>query len=264
MGTPSSMTRTGKHEPWELQVSREQIAFHKSVYKFGYNPDINGTEETLWSQGGIYSYPTTAAQLYVSSSSGDDANGGTGANSIKIVGLDADYNEVEEDITLTGQTQKITQTSWIRVYRMYITLAGSGGGAAGTIYLANTGASAGVPTGIVYASILLGAGQTEMAVYTVPAGYTLYLDDINFTSAVSQANSYVEVRFLQRNFGTNVFREQLKIVLQSNTFIDKFSYPLRIPEKTDIESRAISVGSTNNFVSSSWQGILIKDEIPTY
>jgi hypothetical protein len=262
MGTPSSITRTGKHEDFQLQVSREQIAFHQALYKFGYNPDINGVEETVWSQGGIYSYPTTAAQLYVSSSSGDDANGGTGANSIKIVGLDADYNEVEEDITLTGQTQKITQTSWLRVYRMYITLAGSGGAAAGTIYLANTGASAGVPTGTVYASILLGSGQTEMAVYTVPAGYTLYLDDINFTSAVSLANSYIQVRFLQRDFGTNVFREQTRIVLQSNTYIFKFEYPLRIPEKTDLEVRAISDGSNNNPLSATWQGILIKNEIP--
>ena len=262
MGTPSSMTRTGKHEPFDLQVSRNQITFHKSIYKFGYNPDINGVEETVWSQGGIYSYPTTAAQLYVSSSSGNDTNGGTGANSVRIVGLDADYNEVEEDITLTGQTQKITQTSWIRVYRMYITLAGSGGGAAGTIYLANTGASAGVPTGTVYASILLGAGQTEMAVYTVPAGYTLYLDDINFTAAVSLANSYLQVRFLQRDFGTNVFREQTRIVLQSNTYIFKFEYPLRLPEKTDLEVRAISVGSNNNPVSATWQGVLIKNEIP--
>lgn len=262
MGTPSSITRTGKHEDFQLQVSRNQIAFHQSIYKFGYNPDINGTEETIWSQGGIYSYPTTAAQLYVSSSSGNDTNGGTGANSVKIIGLDANYNEVEEDITLTGQTQKITQTSWIRVYRMYITLAGSGGGAAGTIYLANSGASAGVPTGTVYASILLGAGQTEMAVYTVPAGYTLYLDDINFTSAVSLANSYVRVRFVQRDFGTNVFREQTRIVLQSNTYIFKFEYPLRIPEKTDLEVRAISVGSSNNQVSATWQGVLIKNEIP--
>ena len=162
--------------------------------------------------------------MYVSSSSTADTNGGTGANSVKIIGLDADYNEVEEDITLTGQTQKITQTSWLRVYRMYITLAGSGGAAGGTIYLANTGATAGVPTGTVYASILLGAGQTEMAVYTVPAGYTLYLDDINFTAAVSQANSYCQVRFIQRDFGTNIFREQTRIVLQSNTYIFKFDH----------------------------------------
>jgi len=262
MGTPSSITRTGKHEDFQLQVSRNQITFHEALYKFGYNPDINGIEETIWSQGGIYSYPVSAAQLYVSSSSTADTDGGTGANSVKIIGLDADYNEVEEDITLTGQTQKITQTSWIRVYRMYITLAGSGGAAAGTIYLADTGATAGVPTGTVYASILLGAGQTEMAVYTVPAGYTLYLDDINFTAAVSLANSYVQVRFLQRDFGTNIFREQTRVVLQSNTYIFKFEYPLRIPEKTDIEVRGLSVGSNNNPISATWQGVLIKNEIP--
>ena len=103
-----------------------------------------------------------------------------------------------------------------------------------------------------------------MAVYTVPAGYTLYLDDVNFTSAVSLANSYLQVRFLQRDFGTNVFREQTRIVLQSNTYIFKFEYPLRIPEKTDLEVRAISVGSNNNPVSATWQGVLIKNEIPAY
>ena len=36
-------------EPYELQVAKGQIAGASSLYKFGYNPDINGTEETVWS-----------------------------------------------------------------------------------------------------------------------------------------------------------------------------------------------------------------------
>ena len=240
-----------------LAISQGASYGYLPIYKFGYNPDINGEEETVWSHGGIYTYLTSAVPLYVSSSSISDTLGGTGVNSIRIFGLDANYNQVSEDITLTGQTQKVTQNSYIRVSRMYATLAGSSGTAAGTIYLARLGAVAGVPTGAVSATIDLGSNQTLMAVYTVPAGYTLYLDDINFTTAVSQGNSYMNVRFIARDFGSNVFRDQVKIVMQSNTYIDKFQYPQKYAEKTDIEARALSVGSSNNPISATWQGVLV-------
>lgn len=246
---------------FNLDVSRGFIAGHTPVYKFGHNSDVNGTEETIWEQGGIYSYPASAATFYVSSSSATDSNGGTGANSVFLQGLDANYNEVTETVNLNGQTQVQTANSYIRIYRAYVVLAGSGGVAAGTIYVGTSGATGGVPNGTIYASIAPAHGQTEMAIYTVPAGHTLYLDDINFTSAVSLANSYIRARFMTRLFGSNVFREQTRIVLQSNTYIFKFEYPLAFPEKTDIEARAQAVGSNNNEISATWQGVLIKNDI---
>lgn len=246
---------------FNLDVSRGFIAGHTPVYKFGHNPDVNGAEETVWEQGGIYSYPATAAALYVSSSSATDSNGGTGANSVYLQGLDANYNEVTETVNLNGQTQVQTANSYIRIYRAFVVLAGSDGIAAGTIYVGTSGATGGVPNGAIYASIAPAHGQTEMAIYTVPAGHTLYLDDINFTSAVSLANSYIRARFMTRLFGSNVFREQTRIVLQSNTYIFKFEYPLAFPEKTDLEVRAQAVGSNNNEISATWQGVLIKNDI---
>ena len=48
MGIPSSVTRFGKNEPFDLQVSRNQIYDHKVIFKFGFNPDIKGTEEPIW------------------------------------------------------------------------------------------------------------------------------------------------------------------------------------------------------------------------
>jgi hypothetical protein len=62
-------------EPYELQVSKGQIAGASSLYKFGYNPDINGTEETVWSQGGNVTWPTAAFTAFISSSSTADASG---------------------------------------------------------------------------------------------------------------------------------------------------------------------------------------------
>lgn len=243
---------------FNLDVSRNFIEEHYPLYKFGFNSDINGTEETIWTQGGNYVWPTSAAQRYVSSSSADDTAAGTGVRSIRIFGLDANYNEITEDITLTGQTQKITANSYLRIYRAYAITAGSGGTAAGIVYIADSGVSAGVPTGNVYAN--LGAdNQTQLGIYTVPAGYTLYLDDVNFSCAMSLANNTMTVKFNVREFGA-VFRTVIVHILQSNSLIDKFEYPLQIPEKTDIETRALST-SSNNPVAVSFQGVLIKNNI---
>ena len=85
MGTPSSMTRTGKHEPWELQVSRGQIAFHETLFKFGENAQVSTTYETIWTGGGLYSYPTSAATLGVVSTDAGDTT-----TRIKVIGLYGD------------------------------------------------------------------------------------------------------------------------------------------------------------------------------
>jgi len=242
-------------EPYELQVSKGQVVGASSLYKFARNPDINSTEETIWEHGGNYVFPTSAAVRYVSSSDANDTNGGTGANKVRVFGLDANYALIEEEVELAGQTQVATSLSYLRIYRAYVTLAGSGGTAAGTVYVADSGASAGVPTGNVYANLGT-SNQTLLGVYTVPAGKTLYLDDVNFTAAISQANANATIKLNIRDFGSNVFRTIVITELQSGTYIDKFEYPQPIYEKTDIEVRAVAT-SSNNPITVSWQGVLI-------
>jgi hypothetical protein len=230
------------------------VAGTKSIYKFGFNPDINGAEETVWSNGGIYVYPTTAARMYVNSTSANDTAGGTGVRSIRVFGLDANYNEVSEDLAMTGQSQTLTANTYIRVYRAYALTAGSLGTSAGIIYIANGAGLDGsfIPTG----SILVNLGtdnQTQLALWTVPAGYTLYLSEVTFTSAVSLANTYLTTKLKVREFG-GVFRTLFINVLQSGTYQERLELPILIPEKTDIECRAFSSGN-NNPVSASFAGI---------
>ena len=57
---PSSVTRTGAYEPWELQVSRGQIPWHESITIFGYNADVDTSMETVWPYGGILPFPASA------------------------------------------------------------------------------------------------------------------------------------------------------------------------------------------------------------
>ena len=244
-------------EHTDLAIARGFTKGHRSLYKFGYNPDVNGEEETVWAQGGNMTYPTSAVTMFVSSTSVNDANGGTGANSILIQGLDENYDEIEETVLLNGQTQVATQLAYLRVYRAFVTLAGTGGTSGGTIYIGSSGATGGVPNTTVYANLSFG-NQTQIAAYTVPAGYTLYLDDINFTAALSTANKTATCSFVSRTFGSNVFRTRFINVLQSNQLITKFEYPQPFPEKTDLECR-VSTNTTNNAIGASFQGVLVKN-----
>ncbi len=92
MGQVSSISRTGKTEPFELQVARGQIAYHKTIFKFGFNPDVDEILETIWAEGGLYSYLSAATVLKVSSSSTNDTSAGTGARTVELFGLDANYD----------------------------------------------------------------------------------------------------------------------------------------------------------------------------
>ena len=99
--------------------------------------------------------------------------------------------------------------------------------------------------------------QSQLGLYTVPAGRTFYLDDLNFTAGISQANKTATVRAVVREFG-GIFRTRYINVVQSNQLITKFEYPLAIPEKSDIELRVIT-NTINNQIGGSFQGVLIEE-----
>ena len=253
----SSITRQGAFEPFELQVARGQIQGHKTLFKFGNNSDIDGSLETIWSQGGLYSYLAAAAAMKVSSSSNDDDGAGTGARTVTVQGLDGDYNEVSETVTLDGQTEVLTTQTFLRVFRAFVVTAGSGGTAAGTIYVGTGTVTSGVPANI-YAAIPVGTNQTQMALWTVPAGYTLYITGGTFSAASNNAAQYVLGQFFFRPFG-GVFRDVADVTVNSNVFRYDWEIPIAIPEKSDIEARAIALSGSNFYVTASFEGMYIKN-----
>jgi hypothetical protein len=244
--SPSSITRVGTYEPWELQVVRNQIAFHKSVFKFGFNPDVNGTEETVWDVGGIYAYPSSAVVMTVTTDAGTAADD----NGVKVIveGLDSDCNEVSEEVTLAGAGTATTTQTFFRVFRSYV----SGSQApTGNLNITNGGTT--------YARITLNENQTLMAMWTVPAGYTGFLDHVNIATGTTNANQYVTAQIVQRQLG-GVFRVMIKQTLGSGGVADfLIRYPILVPEKTDLEVRALSSGA-NNLISANFSMIYIKND----
>jgi len=252
-----SLSIQGKYEPFELQVARGHIEGHKTLFKFGNNPDSNGTLETVWSNSSLYVYPTAATVMKVSSTSSDDNGTGSGARTVLVAGLDADYNEASEIVTLTGQTPVLTTTVFIRVFRAYVVTAGVSNTAAGTIYIGDGLVTAGVPA-LVYAEIPLGENQTLMAMWTVPAGYTFYMYRGSFSAASSNAAHYVLGKFMVRPFG-GVFRNAADVTANSNVIQYDFEIPLAVPAKADIEARVIALSGTNFYITSSFEGVYIEN-----
>jgi hypothetical protein len=256
-GAPSSITRTGKNEPWELQVSRGQISWHTNVVVFGYNEDVDTSMETIWPQGGILGFPSTAIQLKVSSDSANDTAAGTGARTVFLSGLDANHAPISEIVTLNGQTAVLTTGYYLHVNDCYVATAGSSDSAAGNIYFGDGVVTAGVP-GTVYDVIKFDYNTRVTGSYTIPAGYTGYLSQGLFSSGQSSGSGPVTGRLMTR--GTDDIRRTAAIVTINNGTADyTFEYPLRIPEKTTLEAQAVGAG-TNNACSSMFILVLVKND----
>lgn len=213
--------------PYYLQVSRGLIDGHKRVFKFGYNGEIQNIEETIWDVGGLYTYPSSAVTMTATSSSGATDSG----IEVTIQGVDTNYAELSETVTLDAAGTATTTGSFLRVYRAFV----SGSTAsAGNITIANGGTT--------YAYLSVADQQTLMALWTVPAGYTAYLFQLDTTAFTIQNNKVATIRMLTRQHN-GVFRTQNKFDLFEGSYHQDITCPQPIPEKTDIEFRAIADSS---------------------
>lgn len=252
----SSVSRLGKYEPFNLQVSRGQITMHTPIIIFGYNPDVDTSEESVWPDGGTVPHPTVASVLKVSSSDANDTSAGTGARTVFIKGLDGDYNEVSETVTLNGQTAVNTTNSYLYVNHFYVATVGSGGSNAGNINAGTGVVTAGVPA-VLYDIIAIGYNNRTTAHYCVPAGYTGYMMQGQFSSGQASGSTSV-TGFLKQHGTDNILRVGAVATVNNGTADFTFELPYIIPEKNCVGAIAIGAAA-NNAVSAYFNILLIKN-----
>jgi hypothetical protein len=252
----SSITRQGTFEPFGLQVSRGQIQGHSTVIVFGYNPDVDTSEETVWPDGGTIPHPTVASVLKISSSSADDASAGTGARTVYIEGVDGNYAVVSETVTLNGQTAVNTTNSYLYVNSFYVATVGSGGANAGNINAGTGTVTSGVPA-VLYDIIATGYNNRTTGHYCVPAGYTGYMTE-GLLSAGQASGATSVTGFLRQHGPDNILRVGAVATVNNSAAVFMFEQPYVIPEKNCVGATAVGA-SANNAVSSYFNIILIKD-----
>ena len=230
--------------PYFLQVSRGLVTGHKRIFKFGHNPQIQNIEETIWDAGGIYSYPSSAVAMTVTSGAGATDNG----VEITVSGLDASWNEQSETVTLASTGTATTTNTFLRVNRAFVS--------GGTAPTSNVTISNG---GTTYAQITNGENQTLMSIWTVPAGYTAYLLALDATAFTEQNNKVATLRYLTRE-ENGVFRVKNKFDLFQAASHQNYITPEPILEKTDIEFRAVATSSNADLrVAASMDIIYIEN-----
>ena len=252
----TSISKLGSSEPFELQVAQGQIAYHEHIYKFGQNSVVGNSVETIWQQGGLYSYPPSATTMTVSSSDTNDTSAGTGARTVQIAGLDGDYNEISETITLNGQTAVTTSNSFLRVNRGLVLTAGSGGANAGIIYVGTGTVTLGVPANVYTTINGDGTNQSLQAFWTVPANYNAYIYQTNISTGNSSNTPAVLKTLLVARPQGGVFNTKEIIVLTDGNHLQNYSFPITLTEKTDIEFRAESSSGSVSFDVSASMSIL--------
>jgi hypothetical protein len=248
---PHSVSVQGAYEPFALQVSRNQIAGHSAFSIFGYNGDVDQTEESVWPDGGTVPHPTTASVLDIVSTSTDDDAAGTGARTVFIEGLDGNYNSVSETVILDGTTDVETVNSYLYINQFYVLTAGSGGVNAGVITakLSST----------LYDLIAVGYNQRTTAHYCVPAGYTAYLTEGVITTGQASGSTAVTA-FLKQHGPDEILRVVAISTLNNGSIQYDFAYPVAITEKNCFGATAIGAAN-NNSVSAFFNFVLIKNDL---
>lgn len=257
MTTAWSITQSGLFEPFNLQVARGQITFHKAVTVFGYNPDVDQAELVVWPDGSAVGVQHPADTLTVSSSSADDTSDGTGAQTVIISGLDNDHNEISETVILNGQTAVETAKSYTHVNFMTVATTGSSKVNAGIIYIGSGTVTAGVPASI-FNLIYTGYNNSTTAAYTIPAGYTGYI--VNGSMGAGQASGSTGVTGKLCVIDTDQIGRVIAVNAMNNGISTyDFKFPVAVPEKYTIEARAFGAAN-NNAVSAFFQILLIKND----
>ena len=238
-----------------IPIAAGQLAGYSSVEKFGRNPNVATTIETVWEHGGMYEYLTTASQIFIYSASSDDGVGQIGAIKVTVQGLDENYNIISEELTVNGAGSTLT---FFRVYRAFITDAGSSGYNKGHLIISTQSSGA----GIVLADIggdgtganFVGYGQTMLALYTVPAGKTAYVTQwtIGNGNYNTSCSAFLRSRVPFNGF---VMTTSDTMAVSGGFHVKNYSIPLKFVEKTDIEIQAFDGGGT--IVSSTFNIILV-------
>jgi len=159
-----------------FQVSDGNVTSHSAVSLIGTNPSVGVSNiETVWEENGSeYVFPVSASTMTVSSSDANDTSAGTGCRTILIQGLDTDYVESQEFVTLNGTTAVTTVNSYLRINFMTCFTFGTGLQNAGNIFIGTGTVTAGKPAN-VYGKVSIGEGISHTAVYTVPANKEFFL-----------------------------------------------------------------------------------------
>ena len=214
-------------------------------------PTSAGVFADLWEgDNDIYNLPSTPLSLEISSTAVGDTQ------DIKLIGMDANWEEQIVTVTLTGRTPVTVPNTWIRTCN--IENVGTTD-LAGDVWLYDAGSAVvlGKPSDDNVQRLVITTGTATnphntsfLSVTSVPANFTGFVFSINTSvnkgSGAAAGAKEVDVACLIKDFGKVWTQRDMYGINNNGTGLtqDDNRVPLVVPEKSDITLRANS--NSNN------------------
>jgi hypothetical protein len=232
-------------ENFNLNVARGKVRGASMIHKFGAVPEVaNASTGTVWDK------PTTVYPWSAFDTAGpitaSIANASDNGKQVLVLGLDENYEEIEELFTLSSASTVAGIVNFKRVFRAFVT-----NGSTDNVEDINF-----TKSGSDVLRITAGKAQTLMAIYTVPAGKTGYL----YQGACSaQAGADATGNMYVRYFGQQAFRIGHSFEVSGNAVYDyNFTFPIQIPEKSDIDVR-VTVRTNKGRYTAAFDLLLLEE-----
>lgn len=245
-----------------LEVAKGNVAGHSLETKFGRNASVpNGAWELISTISTAVSFLSAATTVRVKAGGNvNDTAGGSGAQAITIVGLDANGVVQAETLATAGASASANSSaSFLRLYRAYVASAGSGtyGGAnVGAITIEN---SAG---GTDLLRIDADEGQTQYGAYTISSTQTGYITRIElFADGTKAADFRLFTRAAFNDVTTPFQPKRLRRFwdgVLGSVRVDMTASPLVLPALTDIWIEAEGAGAITE-VSCAFDMLLVNN-----
>jgi hypothetical protein len=220
-----------------LEVAKGNVKGHSLVHKFGRNDSVPNGSWAFITLLGQTAWPLSAATTVRIKAGGNaaDTAAGAGAREVTVQGIVAStfLEETEAIATAGASASSATSKSFWRVHRKWVSSAGTYGAAnTGDIILENGAGGTDIIT------LAAEEGQTQDALFTIPAGKTGYLASVHVTV---DSNKPTDLRcFVRDNLDVTsapVDSKRLKLYwdgIANSLDYRPYSPELSISEKSDI------------------------------
>lgn len=236
-GKLPSVTTTIPAADWRdflYEVGKGNIAGHGFVLSVGENDAIGGTFINLNDIGGTGFFAASAESWEVVSTSANDTLGGTGANVVVVICLDANRLEKTVTVFMNGLTA-VTLPDGLDYTRSRLFVVGLSGTSMhneGDVILRVAGA------GAERAKILATNGVNRGGAVTIQAGHTGFIVE---TPIITGRNNSVEAQVLSYSTDTNTINVNGVLPVTEGT-ASLVGFPLGLPANTDYWLRAKNTG----------------------
>ena len=230
---------------FELQIERGKVPGVTSVNIQGFNPTHPAAWRAVWelSNTQAWSYPTSNVAMSFTSTLTEDIT-------VLVSGLDDTYAIKTATVTFANSNTGVITTgtnSFFRINRMQIIK----GTAADGISATNNGTT--------YSYIGPGAGISQSSTFTVPAGYTFYLNRVN-AYTTNNGSQYCSYRIYTQRYVDGVLTPQIVLTAPFTQFYSTMRVvPRAYLEKTDIQWQLYKSNPAPG--SIQLEGILISNSI---